>query len=69
MRRLITLIGLTIKVAAVGTEKQMDKLLQPAITGKIKPLVEVLDFSETGPVFEKLRRDGIIGRVVVKIPQ
>ena len=69
MRRLITFIGLTIKVAAVGTEKQMDELLQLAITGKIKPLVEVLDFSETGSVFEKLRRDGIIGRVVVKIPQ
>ncbi|MCJ1453853.1 hypothetical protein MMC28_004202 [Mycoblastus sanguinarius] len=59
--------GLTIKGAAVGAEKQMDELLQLAI--KIKPLVEVLDFSETGSVFEKLRRDGITGRVVVKIPQ
>ena len=67
MRRLITFIGLTIKGAAVGAEKQMDELLQLAI--KIKPLVEVLDFSETGSVFEKLRRDGITGRVVVKIPQ
>jgi len=68
MRRLITFIGLTVK-GAVGTEKQMDELLQLAITGKIKPLVEMLDFSETGSVFEKLRRDGITGRVVVKIPQ
>ena len=45
MRRLITFIGLT-------TEKQMDELLQLAIIGKIKPLVEVLDFSETGSVLK-----------------
>jgi hypothetical protein len=30
----------------------MDELLQLAIIGKIKPLVEVLDFSETGSVLK-----------------
>ncbi len=53
----------------MGAEKQMDELLQLAITGKIKPRIEVLEFSEIGLVFEKLRRDGITGRVIVKIPQ
>ena len=69
MRGLITFIDLTIKGTAVGTEKQMDELLQLAIRDKIKPLVHVLNFSETGSIFEKLRRDGITGRAVVKIPQ
>ena len=56
----------TIKGAAVGIKKQIDELLQLAITGKIKPLVEALDLSETGSVFEKLRRDGITGRGLAK---
>ena len=69
MRWLITFIGLTIKGVAVGAEEQMDELLQLAITGKVKPILKVLDFSVTGSVCEKLRRDGIIESVVVKIPQ
>jgi propanol-preferring alcohol dehydrogenase len=60
--------GLTVKGAAVGTEEQMVELLQLAITGKIKPMVEVVDFSQTSSVLEKLRADEITGRVVVKIP-
>jgi hypothetical protein len=57
--------------AAVGAEKQMDELTTPARNHrqKLSHLLKVLDFSETGSVFEMLRRDGITGRVVVKIPQ
>jgi propanol-preferring alcohol dehydrogenase len=61
-------LGLTIKGAAVGTEEQMVELLELAIIGKVKPMVEIVDFSQTGSVLERLRTDKITGRVVVKIP-
>ncbi|PKY04614.1 putative quinone oxidoreductase [Aspergillus campestris IBT 28561] len=61
--------GLVIKGACVGTDAQMDELLRQALAGKLTPLVEVLEFSETARVIEGLKTDTITGRVVVKIPQ
>ena len=48
---------------AVVTKKQVDKLLQLAITRQIKAPVEVLDSSETGSLFEKLRSHRITGGI------
>ena len=69
MRRRITFKDLPINRAAVVAEKQMDELLQLAITGKIEPLIEVLDFLESSSVFEKMGRETITRRMDVKIPQ
>jgi propanol-preferring alcohol dehydrogenase len=46
----------------------MVELLQLTMSGKIQPMVEVVEFSQTGSILEKLRSDNIIGRVVVKLP-
>lgn len=55
--------------SSVGTEKQMEELLEQAVAGIIKPKIEVLDFSECARVFEELKSGNITGRIVVKIPQ
>lgn len=54
---------------SVGTEEQMDQLLQQALEGKLRPLVEVFDFEQVSNVFDRLRDDGVTGRAVVRIPQ
>lgn len=60
--------ALTVTGVAVGTEEQMEELLQHALEGKIVPKVKVLEFEEVGNVIEGLKRQEITGRVVVRIP-
>lgn len=64
----LTSIGLSIKGSSVGTEKQMDELLQLALDGVITPEIELFDFEETPNLINKIMDDAIIGRAVVKIP-
>lgn len=47
----------------------MHELLEHAATGKIAPTIEVLEFSEMPDIFDRLKKDSITGRIVVKIPQ
>ncbi|RKL44985.1 hypothetical protein BFJ72_g3635 [Fusarium proliferatum] len=61
-------ISLTITGVAVGTEEQMEELLQHALEGTIVPEVKVLEFEEVGNVIEGLKRQEITGRIVVRIP-
>ncbi|KAG4257914.1 alcohol dehydrogenase [Fusarium proliferatum] len=60
--------SLTITGVAVGTEEQMEELLQHALEGTIVPEVKVLEFEEVGNVIEGLKRQEITGRIVVRIP-
>lgn len=53
----------------VGTEKQMEELLQHAAMGIIRPTVKVEEFSQLPEIFEKLKHDQVTGRIVVRIPQ
>jgi propanol-preferring alcohol dehydrogenase len=62
------LLALTVTGVAVGTEKQMEELLQHALVGTIVPDVKVLEFEEVGKVIGDLQRQKVTGRVVVKIP-
>ncbi|CAG7558760.1 unnamed protein product [Fusarium equiseti] len=59
---------LTVTGVMVGTEKQMDELLQHALAGTIVPEVKVLEFDQVGNVIEDLKKQQVTGRVVVKIP-
>ncbi|KAI1069249.1 hypothetical protein LB507_008605 [Fusarium sp. FIESC RH6] len=59
---------LTIIGVMVGTEEQMEDLLQHALAGTISPEVNVLDFDQVGNVIEDLKKQQVTGRVVVKIP-
>lgn len=45
----------------------MVELLQLAAAGKIKPRVQVVDFSDIGSVVDKLKEGGITGRVVARV--
>ncbi|KPA38428.1 alcohol dehydrogenase 2 [Fusarium langsethiae] len=60
--------SLTVTGVAVGTETQMEELLQHALAGIIIPDVKVLEFEQVGKVIEDLQQQKITGRVVVKIP-
>lgn len=53
----------------VGTEQQMEELLQHAAAGVIRPTVKVEEFSAIPDIFEKLKHGQITGRIVVRIPQ
>lgn len=53
----------------VGTEQQMEELLQHTAAGTIRPMVKVEEFSEIPQVFEKLKHSQVTGRIVVRIPQ
>ncbi|KAB8263074.1 chaperonin 10-like protein [Aspergillus pseudonomiae] len=61
--------GLSIVSSSVGTEEQMDELLQQAARGEITPAIEVFDFADTPRLVDGLRNDAISGRAVVRIPQ
>ncbi|KAE8408676.1 hypothetical protein BDV37DRAFT_295266 [Aspergillus pseudonomiae] len=61
--------GLSIVGSSVGTEEQMDELLQQAARGEITPAIEVFDFADTPRLVDGLRNDAISGRAVVRIPQ
>ncbi|KAM0263949.1 hypothetical protein ACHAQJ_000984 [Trichoderma viride] len=61
--------ALTVTGVMVGNEQQMEELLQHAVTGVIKPVVQVEEFSEIPQIFEKLKNNQVTGRIVVRIPQ
>ena len=61
--------GLTFIGSSVGTEDQMNDLLQAAAAGKINPSIEVFDFSLVPTLIDRLKEDGIAGRAVVRLPQ
>ena len=61
--------GLRIVGSSVGTPKHLAELLEIAVQGKVKPLVEVREFEELDAVLKRLAAYQVEGRVVVKIPQ
>lgn len=46
----------------------MTELLQLALDRVITPKIEVFDFSEAPNLIQRITRDAILGRAVVKIP-
>ncbi|BEJ16959.1 hypothetical protein CspHIS471_0603600 [Cutaneotrichosporon sp. HIS471] len=61
--------ALTVTGVSVGTEREMDELLDLAAQGGVTARVEVVDFEHIGEVMERLKNDQITGRVVVRLPQ
>ena len=60
--------GINVVGSSVGTEKEMDELLDMAARGDIKPIVEVFDFGDLDEVLQKLQKNEISGRAVVTLP-
>lgn len=46
----------------------MTELLQLALNGIITPMVEMFEFSEAPNLIQRITKDAIRGRAVVKIP-
>ncbi|PYH40709.1 zinc-dependent alcohol dehydrogenase [Aspergillus saccharolyticus JOP 1030-1] len=61
--------GISIIGSSVGTEAQMEELLQLAAQGVITPEVRTYAFQETEALIRGLEKDTITGRAVVQIPQ
>lgn len=62
-------LGLTIVGSSVGTDEEMQELLEMAVKGDVVPQVEVFDFSQINNVMERLAKSEIGGRVVLKLPE
>jgi alcohol dehydrogenase, propanol-preferring len=54
--------------SSVGTDSEMQELLEMAVKGDVVPEVAVYDFDEINNIMEKLARYEIGGRVVLKLP-
>lgn len=63
------MVALTVTGVATGTEEQMQELLREAVTGRVDPTLEVMDFEAVPAIFERLKENSITGRIVVRIPQ
>ncbi|KAL7917028.1 hypothetical protein ACQKWADRAFT_317621 [Trichoderma austrokoningii] len=61
--------GLKIVGTSVGTETDIQELLQLTAEGKIKPQIEVYDFKDINDVMGKLAKFQVKGRAVLRLPQ
>jgi alcohol dehydrogenase, propanol-preferring len=61
--------GLKIVGSSVGSEKEMNELLEMAARGDVKPIVKVFEFERLDEVLGLLARGEVSGRVVVRIPE
>ncbi|GLB21863.1 hypothetical protein AtubIFM61612_002413 [Aspergillus tubingensis] len=61
--------GLQILGSAVGTETEMQALLEMARAGKVSTHYEVFDLEQINDVVAKMRRYAVSGRAVLRIPE
>lgn len=59
--------GLKILGSTVGSREQMAQLMKLAVEGKVKPEVEVFEFSDLPDILQRLDRSEITGRAVIRI--
>ncbi|KAL1962446.1 hypothetical protein VTN77DRAFT_9647 [Rasamsonia byssochlamydoides] len=60
--------GYNVVGSAVGTEDELQELLQMAADGRVSTHYEVFDFDKANEVMERLARYEVKGRVVLRIP-
>ncbi|RFU25928.1 hypothetical protein B7463_g10418, partial [Scytalidium lignicola] len=63
----IAIRGLKVIGSSVGTEEEMEELLEMAVNGDVVPHVELFKLSELHDVIQRLDNAQIVGRAVVKI--
>lgn len=59
--------GLRVLGSTVGNREQMAQLMELAVQGKAKPVVEMFEFRELPEILQRLNRSEITGRAVVRI--
>jgi propanol-preferring alcohol dehydrogenase len=60
--------GLVIKGSSTGTKEQMEELFELALKKEVLPRTEVYEFEKTDELLQKLIRNEVAGRLVVRIP-
>ena len=60
--------GLTVIGSSVGTEQDMEELLEMAIKGDMVPHIEVFELSQLDYAVQELRNARVVGKIVLKIP-
>jgi propanol-preferring alcohol dehydrogenase len=64
----VAIRGLNVIGASVGTEEDMEELLDMAVKGDVVSKVEVFELAELDDVVQKLAEAQIVARAVMKIP-
>ena len=64
----VAIRGLKVVGSSVGTEEEMEELLEMAINGDVVPHIEVHELSELDAVVLRLARAKMVGKAVMKIP-
>ncbi|KFY10463.1 hypothetical protein V492_05005 [Pseudogymnoascus sp. VKM F-4246] len=65
----VAIRGLKVIGSSVGTEVEMEELLQMAVNGDVVPHIEMFELSELDNVVRQLAEAQIVGRAVLRIPQ
>ncbi|KAL4818931.1 hypothetical protein BDW67DRAFT_173828 [Aspergillus spinulosporus] len=61
--------GLTIVGNSAGTAKEMEELMEMAVSGEVKAHIECFEFDQIDDVIQRLGRSEIEGRAVMRIPE
>ncbi|KAF9893336.1 methylglyoxal reductase (NADPH-dependent) gre2 [Aspergillus nanangensis] len=61
--------GLRLVGSAVGSHDQMQDLMKLACAGKVKPIIEVLDFDQVNSAAQRLEKGAISGRLILRLPE
>lgn len=65
---IVAIKGLKVVGSTVGTETEMEELLEMAVNGDVVPHIEMFELSELDVVVQRLANAQIVGRAVMKIP-
>jgi len=63
LKRALRIVG-----SSVGTPEHLEELLEMAVQGKVKPVVQVRAFEDLDDVLRELAAYQVEGRIVIKIP-
>jgi propanol-preferring alcohol dehydrogenase len=65
----IAIRGYKVVGSTVGTEDEMNELLQMAVSGDVVPKIELFELEQLGVVVERIASGSVAGKVVLKIPE
>lgn len=64
----VAIRGLKIVGSTVGTEEEMDELLEMVVAGDVVPRIEIFDLEDLHEVIKRIDDGTIVGKAVIKLP-
>lgn len=64
----LALRGIKVLGSSVGTEEEMDELLQMVVAGHVVPKIEVFELEKLDEVIKRINEGKLSGKAVLKIP-